>query len=131
MGRVFVHLVWATRFRRRSITAAVRPRLYACMQAECARLGLELVAIGGVEDHVHLLVRLPTTVAIAEAVRRIKGSSSHLVNHEIAPRPRFRWQGGYAAFSVSERYVPRVRGYILNQEAHHRRGTVHRAYEES
>jgi REP element-mobilizing transposase RayT len=90
---------------------------------------IELIAVGGVDDHVHLLVRLPSTVSIADAVKQLKGSSSHFANHEVEKSGGFRWQGSYGAFSISERIVPRVRRYIANQEQHHRRGALHRAYE--
>ena len=72
----------------------------------------------------HVLLRLPATVTIATLVKQLKGSSSHLANHEILPRG-FKWQGGYSASSVSRRALPRVRDYILNQEEHHRDGTIH------
>jgi putative transposase len=79
------------------------------------------LAIGGVADHVHLLVRFPTSVSLARLVQQLKGSSSHLVNH-LHPevRRRFRWQGGYSAFTLARRDVPAVSRYILRQEEHHR-----------
>ena len=129
LSRVFVHLVWATWNRRRIITPIVRPRLYRCLHSECSRLGAQLVAVGGIKDHVHLLVRLPSTVCVSAAVKQLKGSSSHFVNHEVLEAPRFRWQGSYGAFSVSERALPRVRDYILRQEDHHRAGKVYRVFE--
>ncbi|HEU0299841.1 MAG TPA: transposase [Longimicrobium sp.] len=76
----------------------------------------------------HVLLRLPATVALATLVKQLKGSSSHLTNRGILPRG-FRWQGGYGATSVSPRAVPRVRDYIPRQEDHHRDGTVYPAAE--
>jgi REP element-mobilizing transposase RayT len=90
---------------------------------------IDLLAVGGMDDHVHLLVRLPSTISIADAVKQLKGSSSHFANHEVEKSAAFRWQGSYGAFSVSERILPRVRRYIANQEQHHRNRTLHRAYE--
>ncbi len=94
------------------------------MREEGARARAEIIAIGGVEDHVHVLLRLPATRSIADLVKQLKGSSSHLANHEVLPRG-FKWQGGYSASSVSPHYVRRVRDYVLNQEEHHRAGTIH------
>jgi REP element-mobilizing transposase RayT len=111
------------------ITPHLQARIYKCLHAECTRMRIELIAVGGVDDHVHLLVKLPSTVSIADAVKQLKGSSSHFANHEVEKSAGFRWQGSYGAFSVSERIVPRVRRYIANQEEHHRRGALHRAYE--
>jgi putative transposase len=127
--QLFLHLVWATWDRHPFLTSDIRQRVYGCLQQECAALGCDVIAIGGMDDHVHLLVQVPATIAPAELVRRVKGASSHLINHEIRPGERFKWQGGYGAFSVSKRNVPLVRDYVLNQEQHHRDGTAHPAVE--
>ena len=129
LSRLFVHLVWATWDRFPLLTPAIQPHIYRCLQAECARLRVELIAIGGMDDHVHLLVRLPPALSVAALVKQLKGASSHLANHEVPKPVGFRWQAGYGAFSVSGRLVPRVREYIENQEEHHRLGTTLRAYE--
>ncbi|HEX2076088.1 MAG TPA: IS200/IS605 family transposase [Longimicrobium sp.] len=123
-GEVYVHIVWSTWARAPLLAPEVRPRVYLCIREEAARLRSEIVAIGGIEDHVHVLLRLPATVALATLVKQLKGLSSHLTNHEILPRG-FTWQGGYGATSVSPRAVPRVRDYILRQEDHHRDGTIY------
>jgi REP element-mobilizing transposase RayT len=120
---VYLHIVWSTWDRAPLLSADVRPRVYLCIREEAARLKSEIISIGGIEDHVHVLLKLPATVSIADLVKQLKGSSSHLVNHEVLPRS-FKWQGGYNARSVSRRVVPIVRNYILNQEEHHRGGTT-------
>jgi putative transposase len=127
-AEVYLHIVWATWDRAPLLTPAVRSRVYLCIREEAARLKSEVVAIGGVEDHVHVLLKLPATVTIATLVKQLKGSSSHLTNHEVLPRG-FKWQGGYGASSVSRRAVPMVRDYIHRQEEHHRDGTVFPAAE--
>jgi putative transposase len=87
-------------------------------------LGGVALAIGGVADHVHLLVSLKTTIAPAEFVRELKKASSVWAadKHER----QFAWQEGYGIFSVSGTHVEAVRDYIANQEEHHKR-TPHRA----
>ncbi len=92
--------------------------------AECARLNAEVLAIGGVEDHVHLLLRLPATLSLSELLKQLKGTSAHLVTHQLAPGAFFKWQGGYAAFSVSPRHLRQVADYIANQRHHHRTDTL-------
>ena len=121
---VYLHLVWATWDRLPLLTPAVRERVYLCIRHEAARLKAEIIAIGGIEDHVHVLLRLPATISIADLVKQLKGSSSHLANHEVLPRG-FKWQGGYGCGSVSRRLVPTVRNYVLRQEEHHREGTIY------
>jgi len=81
-----------------------------------------VIAIGGIEDHVHLFVRASTSVAPALIAKHAKGSSAHLVNPRHGRRAEFRWQRGYGVFSVSRQHVARIRRYVLNQEAHHRSG---------
>jgi putative transposase len=99
--------------------------VYAAIQAQARAGGADVVAIGGVADHVHVLTRFPTTLSIADLVKRLKGSTSHLIAQEVRPGETFRWQGGYGAFTLSKRGVPHAREYVLNQEEHHRFGTLH------
>jgi REP element-mobilizing transposase RayT len=79
------------------------------------------LTINGTADHVHLLVRLPGMLALAEALRILKANSSKWVNETFSLRRKFAWQIGYAGFSGSQSNVPTVVKYIGNQEAHHRR----------
>jgi REP element-mobilizing transposase RayT len=119
--QLYLHLVWATWDRHPFLAdLELRSRVYECLQAECRSLKADVLAIGGIEDHVHVLVRPPATVAPAKLVKQMKGASSHLVNFEIRPPVFFKWQGGYGAFSVSKRHVPMIERYVLGQEEHHR-----------
>jgi REP element-mobilizing transposase RayT len=123
--QLYLHLVWATWNRWPFITPEVREVVYPAIQAEAKKVGADLVAIGGIEDHVHVLTRLPTTITIANLVQKLKGSTSHLITQEIRPGETFKWQGGYGAFTVSKRSLPRARDYVLKQQHHHSRGTIH------
>ena len=126
---VFVHLVWATWDRLPLLPVGVRERVYSCLRAECERMGGNSLAVGGTDDHVHILAQVPATMAVSNFVKQVKGASSHLVNYEMRAPFTFKWQGGYGAFSVSRRSLPLVRDYILRQEDHHRNGTIHPAIE--
>jgi REP element-mobilizing transposase RayT len=126
---LYLRLVWGTWDRLPLLTPDVQAPLYACIQAECKALGVEVLAIGGITDHVHLLVRIPPTISVAELVKQVKGSSSHLVTHRLPGGGTFKWQGGYGAFTVSTSEVPRIREYILRQEEHHRDRTLEEKYE--
>ena len=77
------------------------------------------MAIGGVEDHVHLLVGLRATHRLDYVLRDIKADSSSWV-HQVVNEKRFEWQSGYLGLTVSPSQVERVRKYVLNQEQHHR-----------
>ena len=121
---LYVHLVWATTRRLPLITADVTPRLYAHMAQRCRHLSCVPLAIGGMPDHVHLLVDLHPTVTVALLMKDVKGASSLFMRTLLVPGSFFQWQTGYAAFSVSKRSLPRLQDYIANQEQHHVQGSI-------
>jgi len=98
--------------------------IQAAIAAKCRELGTEPLAIGGLSDHVHLLVRFPTSLALAKLIQEVKGASSHLVTHKLKPGEFFKWQGGYGAFTVSKEAVPRVAAYVRDQKKHHTERTL-------
>ncbi len=128
--QLYVHMVWATWDRLPLITEAIEPRLYAAIATKCRKLKCEPIAIGGIEDHVHLLTRLHTTIAIATLAKEVKGASSHLVTHEITPDDFFKWQGAYGAFTIRKSEVPQVKAYILNQKQHHAENSLYDEWEQ-
>jgi putative transposase len=81
--------------------------------------------INGIDDHVHVLLKLPPTISVADAIRVIKTNSSKWAHER---RKKFGWQAGYSAFSVSESSVDAVRTYIERQEEHHRKRTFAEEY---
>jgi len=117
--QLYLHLVWATWDRLPLITEEIRLRLYASITQKCRQLQCVPLAIGGTDDHVHLLVRLHTTVAVATLAKEVKGSSSHLVTHVLRPGEFFKWQGAYGAFTVRKEDVHQLEAYIANQATHH------------
>jgi len=127
---LFAHLVWGTWDRLPLLVGETQRRVYRCIEATCVEMGAEVVALGGVEDHVHLLARLPATLAVADLVKRVKGASSHLATHEVAPDTFFKWQGAYAAFSVGQGQLEPIREYIAHQREHHRVGSLVPEWEE-
>lgn len=122
--QLHVHLIWSTWDRLPLISPAIEAPLYATLATKCRKLKCAPLAIGGVSDHLHLLVRLDPAVAVSRLVQELKGSSSHLITHEIAPEEFFKWQGAYRAFSVGSDAVPSVRKYIDNQKQHHADGSL-------
>lgn len=117
------HVVFSTKKRTPSIQPDLREPLYEYMGGILRGEGGILLEIGGVSDHVHLLARIKTDVAVARIIKLVKGNSSKWVNAEKRPSQHFQWQEGYGAFSVSASHAERVRRYIRNQERHHRRTT--------
>jgi REP element-mobilizing transposase RayT len=99
----------------------MKPRLYAYLGGIVRGEAGELLEINGVADHVHLLVRIRPTRAVADVLRVIKANSSKWANETFRGGPRFTWQEGYGAFTVSQSQVPRLIAYIQGQEEHHRK----------
>ncbi len=126
--QLYLHSVWATWDRMPLLVPAIEQTLYAAILAKCRQLDCEPLAIGGMADHVHLLVRFPTTLAVASLVKEVKGATSHLVTH-ASPGELFTWQGSYGAFTVSKESVPRVRAYVQGQKRHHRSGEIVQEWE--
>ncbi len=122
--QLYLHCVWGTWDRLPLITPQVERRLYEAIAKKAHELKCDVLALGGIEDHVHLLVRLPTTLSVADLLKGVKGASSHLMTHEIAPTEFFKWQGAYGAFTVSKSNVAAVSDYVLNQKTHHQNRQV-------
>jgi putative transposase len=115
-----VHCVFGTKDRRKIIPAEMQPRLWSFMAGIARCNGITSLAIGGFDDHAHVLIPLPPTVALAKAVQLIKAGSSKWCNQNFGDG-QFQWQAGYAAFSVSASLLAKTQAYIWNQREHHRK----------
>ncbi len=119
----YFHCVFSTKERRRLITPELRDRLWPFLGGIARQNKVQAIEIGGVEDHVHILLSLPSTMAISKALQLMKGGSSKWI-HETFPEHRlFAWQEEYGAFSVSVSQLDKAIEYIKGQEAHHRKMT--------
>lgn len=125
------HFVWTTKNRESLITSTLEKRLYPFLTKKTAELGAEVLALGGTEDHVHLLVRLAPKQAPAKFIKDLKGSSSHFLTHESGLGVDFKWQAGYGIFSVGSKEVPFIEDYIRKQKEHHGVGEIVAEWEAS
>jgi len=114
------HVIFATKEREPMIESAWRSELHEYLAGTVRGLGGTPLAVGGTVDHVHLLIGLQATHCLADIMRELKKASSIWVHRRIG-YGAFRWQEGYAAFTVSITGCEAVRRYILNQESHHTR----------
>jgi putative transposase len=119
-SNLLTHVVFSTHERAPTIGDAIREDLYAYIGGIVRELRGKALAVGGTSDHVHMLLKLPCELAIAECLRIVKANSSLWLHEKWPERKSFAWQVGYGAFSVSESGYGRVREYIRGQEAHHR-----------
>jgi REP element-mobilizing transposase RayT len=120
MLRLYLHLVWATWDRLPMIGPGIERRLYRNIESEARGMGCTVLALNGMPDHVHLFVSFPTTIAIANLVKQVKGVSSNFVNDTLKPDVQFKWQGSYGAFTVSRWDVDKIANYVRKQKEHHR-----------
>lgn len=124
LTNIIIHIIFSTKGRKPQVRAEVADRLYSYIGGIARNLDCALLAAGGIEDHVHLLVVFHPSVSVSDFLRDVKANSSKWLHEDI--KVDFEWQRGYAAFSVSESNIPEVRAYIENQREHHTK----RTYEE-
>jgi len=117
------HVTFSTKDRSRTIQEAWARRLHQYMAGVARKEFGKALAIGGTDDHVHGLLVLPTTVCIAEAMRKWKSLSSKWINETLSLPHRFAWQNGYGAFTVNHSNASTVAAYVESQAEHHKRMT--------
>jgi REP element-mobilizing transposase RayT len=116
-----MHCVFSSKERREIITPELQTRLWPYLGGIARENNMKALAIGGVEDHLHMLLSLPATLSTSKAIQLIKGGSSKWI-HDAFPQHRtFAWQEGYGAFSIGISDVDRTIAYIENQATHHRK----------
>ena len=127
-SEINLHLVWHVKSSLPVITPEIEPRLYKYIRSYALQSsGVIFHEIGGTETHVHLAVTIPPTVLISDWLGRLKGASSHFVNHQLANRKLLDWQTGYGVVSCGTKDLEWVINYIRNQKEHHKtRTTVER-----
>jgi REP element-mobilizing transposase RayT len=118
-----IHCVWTTKRQENVLTLELQKRLWPYIGGIARENRMKALAIGGVANHVHSLVSLPSTLSVAKALQLLKGNSSNWL-HQTFPDAGFAgWQKGYGAFSIGISGVQATTRYILTQEEHHRKRT--------
>jgi REP element-mobilizing transposase RayT len=122
------HFVFSTKCRERSIAQAIETRVWEYLGGILVRNKMKPLQIGGIEDHVHLLLGAPATLAPAKIAQLVKGGSSTWIHETFPELAGFAWQDGYGAFTVSKSALPDVKSYIADQRDHHRKQTYQQEY---
>ena len=125
-----IHLIFATKERRALLEDGIREELHRYACGILKDLESPALAVNSVSDHIHILLNLHRTKALAEVVLEVKRGTSKWIKTQGPQFALFRWQAGYGAFSVSQSLVDEVKRYILNQETHHRRMTFQDEFRE-
>lgn len=118
---LLTHAIFSTSERRPFLSDVMRPDAHAYIGGILRQLRAAPIAIGGTSNHVHLLMRLPADLSVADCLRVVKTNSSRWIKERWPERRSFSWQGGYGAFTVSESNRGAVIQYIQGQEQHHQR----------
>jgi len=119
-----LNVIYGTQFRKPTIASVWHDELYAYIGGILRDNRGVLLKAGGVEDPIHLLAKLPPTIAVSDMLRLMKANSSKWINDVYQPKQPFEWQTGYAAFSVSESQTESVASYISSQREHPKSRTI-------
>lgn len=127
-NQIYIHLVFAVKYRDAVIDKSWRQELFQYMIGLIENRKHKVYAIGGMSDHIHILVSLSPKQAISELVLEIKRASSLWIKEKQFVRCQFAWQEGFGAFSYGKSQVDHVVKYIQNQEVHHAKRTFKDEY---
>ncbi len=117
---LYYHATWGTYERHPIITPDIERVLHPFIDNKAKRFGGFLHTVGGIEDHIHVVVRIPASMSVGEFLGKLKGASSYFLNQELQITNNFRWQEGYGVSTVSFKELRRVIGYVRQQKQHHR-----------
>ena len=127
--QIYVHFVFAVQNRMGLIKQAWKDDLYKYITGIISNKGHKLMAIGGVSDHIHILVSMSPTQSISDLMADVKRSSSLWINERRLVPGKFSWQSGYGAFTYNKQQISNVANYIENQEEHHKTKKFRDEYE--
>ena len=127
-SNLLMHVIFSTKNRLKLILDDWQAELFAYMGGTVHEHKASLLDAGGIEDHVHLLLRIHPSFAIADTVRLIKSNSSRWINDERKINGKFEWQKGYGVFSVSQSGRDTLTEYIRDQRNHHASQTFEQEY---
>lgn len=114
------HFIFSTKGRKPWIIPEIEERVWEYLGGIAKTNNLIPLKIGGIEDHIHMLIGAPATIAPSKIAQLVKGGSSAWIHDTFPDLQAFAWQDGYATFTVSKSAVPDVTAYIANQREHHR-----------
>jgi putative transposase len=124
-SEINLHMTWHTKNNNPVLTDSIENRVYHHLEHEILKTkNVFFHAVGGTENHVHLVATIPPTLLISEWIGKLKGGSSFYINHEIANRKLLDWQEGYGVVSFGTKDLKWVVDYVKNQKEHHARGTT-------
>mgnify|MGYP006278074211 CR=1 FL=1 len=117
---IWIHLIWTTKNLKKSIKDDFQKALFSHIKNYATHHKIYIDSINGTSDHIHCLISIKPNQNISVIVNKLKGESSHWINSSNFYKPKFIWQRGFGAFSVSYSQIEKVRKYIRNQMEYHK-----------
>ncbi|HEY7913877.1 MAG TPA: IS200/IS605 family transposase [Blastocatellia bacterium] len=124
------HIIFSTKNREKHISREIEQRVWAYIGGVARAHKMTALQVGGVEDHIHVLVTAPATISPSQIAQFLKGDSSKWIHEQLPAMHSFGWQDGYGGFTVSKSNLPEVVRYIQGQREHHRKKTFQEEYRE-
>jgi len=121
LANILIHIIFSTKKRKPFIQPEIIQDLHQYMGGISRHLKTPVHEIGGIEDHVHLLISLPRTLTLSKFIEEIKKGSSKWMKTNGEQYNQFAWQNGYGAFSIGQSKFDILRKYIQNQHDHHKK----------
>jgi REP element-mobilizing transposase RayT len=128
LSKVIIHIIFSTKDRAPWLDRDVRPRMHAYVATVRRDLNAEVLRVGGVADHLHIVTTLPRSLSQADMVETLKKTSSKWIKRLDSKYRQFYWQRGYGVFSVSPSQLDAVLEYVESQEEHHRTRSFQEEY---
>ncbi len=122
--QLFDHIVWSTKDRLPLLTLDVEPIIHGFLRGKAIGLGATLFALNGLADHVHMVVAIPPSIAVAKFIGQVKAVASTKFNKSGQSATPFLWQEEYGAFSFDSKRLPNYVAYVERQKEHHAQGTT-------
>lgn len=116
-----IHVVFSTKNRERWLSTKIEEDVWKYLGGICRKHCIKALQVGGIDDHVHMLVGFPPTIALSDVVRRLKGESSKWISDHFKGMEAFAWQDGYGAFSIGHSQIPTTIRYIQTQRERHQK----------
>jgi len=121
---IYYHLIWGIQGGDPLITKKIERPVYRCIVDQVQKLDCEVLVINGVSDHLHLIVKLRSTVPVSLLVKQAKGVSAKFINTQLGGYGKFHWRSGYGAFTISRWDLPMIINYVKKQKTHHQDGSL-------
>lgn len=119
-SQIYIKVVFAVAGRENLINSEWKDEIYKYITGIVKNHGQKLIAIGGVSDHIHILLGIKPNIKLSDLVKEIKANSSRFINEKRLVHGKFSRQNGFGAFSYSISQLDNVIHYIKNQEEHHK-----------